>query len=153
MFWTKGEVFTCWICQPGLMARRLRRVAGLLLLGLPLAFLAGSTSPGRPGLASKEQVARPYWQSQGEKPEEETVEGTVVPGAMLGALALYLSVYPATNGVTPEFLVSVMIIGILGIVANTMSLAANMNLPTWIDFQIQKQKRQQKAKDSPWPWQ
>ncbi|CAE7947644.1 Pgant2 [Symbiodinium sp. KB8] len=98
------------------------------------------------------RLSRRYWQSSGPKPEEETVEGTVIPGLILTALITYLGVVPLTFGVTPEFLVSLVIIAILGIFANTWALAVNMNLPTWIDFQIQKQRQEKKAKESPWPW-
>ncbi|CAE7287761.1 Galnt3 [Symbiodinium pilosum] len=113
---------------------------------------ASTSAPkGRPVLDSS-RLPRRYWQSSGPKPEEETVEGTVIPGLILTALVSYLGVVPLVFGVTPEFLFSILIIAILGIFANTLALAVNMNLPTWIDFQIQKQRKEQKAKESRWPW-
>eukprot|EP00435_Cladocopium_sp_Y103_P020621 s895_g5.t1 len=138
----------------------------LLLVALPLTFLYG-TGPrlpqprrlpeGQAGQAfqaadGQQRVALRYWQSKGPKPEKETVEGTVIPGLILTVLILYMSVIPLTVGVTPEFLLSLLVIAILGIIGNVLALAANMNLPTWIDFQIQK-RNQEAKKDKIWPWQ
>ncbi|CAE7350735.1 Galnt3 [Symbiodinium natans] len=130
------------------------RACGFVLAGVA----TGGVSRARPAVESVDgsdgssRLPRRYWKSSGPKPEEETVEGTVIPGLILTALITYLGVVPLTSGVTPEFLVSLVIIAILGIFANTLALAVNMNLPTWIDFQIQKQRKEQRAKESRWPW-
>ncbi|CAL1134396.1 unnamed protein product [Cladocopium goreaui] len=137
----------------------------LLLVALPLTFLHGTgpqlpqrrlaerqVGQARAFQADRRRVALRYWQSKGPKPEKETVEGTVIPGLILTVLILYMSVIPLTVGVTPEFLLSLLVIAILGIIGNVLALAANMNLPTWIDFQIQK-RNQEAKKDKIWPWQ
>lgn len=67
-------------------------------MAAPLTFLQAA-----PGRSSDSRLPRRYWQSQGPKPDEETVEGTVIPGALLGSLALYASIYPLTNGAPRRF--------------------------------------------------
>mmetsp|Transcript_113246 Transcript_113246/g.320532 ORF Transcript_113246/g.320532 Transcript_113246/m.320532 type:complete len:174 (+) Transcript_113246:93-614(+) len=105
---------------------------------------------GELGLRFHSPLPRGYWDSRGPKPDQ-TTEGSVIPGLILAVGIAGFVFYPLVFGLSATNLLICAVGCLITVALNVAALAANKNLPTYID-EVIGAKKNGDGKGKRWPW-